>query len=167
MSLLDTAKAMGFSVRLKANGNLGISPWSEITDEQKNWFKENKPEIIEELKAVPKAPVVAKKKAAATEGAVKVEVGTILEEVISSKIPDSLLSLVPKSTCGCSDYKKKMNIWGIDGCIERKDMILNHLLAQSAKMGVISTAIPRTVRRKIAEKLFNRAIDISRQRQAG
>ena len=167
MSLSQKIRGWGFRLRLKSNGNLGITPFADLTEDQLSWIKENKPAIVDELVQENKKKQLAKKKDAAKEVPAKevnagprVEVGTILEGVIQSKVPDSLLSLVPKATCGCSDYIKKMNRWGIDGCVQRKREIVKHLVSQSEKM-VIAHAVPESFRRKIAEKMFDRAIEIA------
>lgn len=168
MSLSQRIRDWGFRLRLKSNGNLGITPFADLTEDQLSWIKENKPAIVEELieennrrRASPKKTAVKEIPARDVEARPKVEVGTILEEVIQSKVPDSLLSLVPKATCGCSDYKKKMNTWGIDGCLQRKREIVKHLVSQSEKMGAMVSVVPKSFREKMAEKMFDRAIAIA------
>jgi hypothetical protein len=54
-----------------------------------------------------------------------------------------------------------MNKWGIDGCVQRKREIVKHLVSQSEKMGAIASAVPESFRRKMAEKMFDRAIAIA------
>lgn len=168
MKLSQKIRDWGFKLRLKSNGNLGIAPFGELTEDQLSWIKENKPAIVDELVEERKQYESAKKNDAAkgfaareANAAPRVSVGTILEEVIQSKVPDSLLSLVPKATCGCSDYIKKMNKWGIDGCVQRKREIVKHLVSQSEKMGAIASAVPEAFRRKMAEKMFDRAMKIA------
>jgi hypothetical protein len=168
MKLSQKIRNWGFKLRLKSNGNLGITPFDELTEDQLSWIKENKPAIVDELVEERKEYESAKKNDAAkgfaareANAAPRVSVGTILEQVIQSKVPDSLLSLVPKATCGCSDYIKKMNKWGIDGCVQRKREIVKHLVSQSEKMGAIASAVPESFRRKMAEKMFDRAIAIA------
>lgn len=41
----------------------------------------------------------------------------------------------PVKGCGCKDYKKKMNRWGVKGCIKYKEQILDHLMGESKKKG--------------------------------
>lgn len=169
MSLSQKIRDWGFRLRLKSNGNLGITPFAELTEDQLSWIKENKPAIVDELVQENKQKQLAKKKDAAKEvnAGPRVEVGTILEEVIQSKVPDSLLSLVPKASCGCSDYKKKMNGWGINGCLQRKREIVRHLVSQTEKMGALVSAVPESFRKKMAEKMFDRAIAIAVEQAGG
>ena len=58
-------------------------------------------------------------------------------------------------TCGCTEYAAQMDAWGPDGCEERLDEIVAHLLEQAAKRSVFLGAVPAAavipmVRRAIA-----------------
>jgi hypothetical protein len=58
-------------------------------------------------------------------------------------------------TCGCTEYAAQMDSWGPDGCEERLDEIVAHLLEQAAKRSIFLGAVPAAaviplVRRAIA-----------------
>ena len=54
MSILSTVKEMGYSVRIEPKeGRLGVTPWSTCPEEHRQWFKEHKQEILDELKRQP------------------------------------------------------------------------------------------------------------------
>jgi hypothetical protein len=58
-----------------------------------------------------------------------------------------LLSWVAKDdgTCGCTEYAALMDSWGPDGCEERIDGIVEHLLDQAAKRSIVLGAVPAAV----------------------
>ena len=60
--------------------------------------------------------------------------------------------------CGCRDFERKMNAWGIVGCKQNEDEIVQHLIGQSDKLLPMFRAIPETGRRLIARNLLRRAI---------
>ena len=152
----------GFTVRLKPNMNLGVRPIQRLSDEARAFLVEHKQQIIEELQAAPPVPPPQPKpmplQQPVTQEQPTVKVGKRLRSIIDRTIPESLLSLVPKATCGCSDYEKKMDKWGIDGCIKREEEILNHLVKQSETMGLVVKAVPKLVRRKVAKRMFDIAV---------
>lgn len=49
MSILEKVRSMGYEVRVKDNGNLGVSPWSSCTNEDREFIRSNKAEIKREL----------------------------------------------------------------------------------------------------------------------
>ena len=56
--------------------------------------------------------------------------------------------------CGCTEYAAQMDAWGPDGCEERMDEIVAHLVEQAAKRSVFlgaasSAAVVIVVRRAI------------------
>jgi len=163
MSLVQQIRTMGYEVRLKPNGNLGLSPYSAMTEEHKEWVRANKAQIVRELRGASRSVQLSGlpywvKPPVAT-------VGTSLSKVIEKAIPKSLLSLVPKATCGCADYEKKMNQWGLELCISKEAEILDHLVKQSDNMGFMVKTVPKMVRRKAAKKLYDRAIQMSMPRR--
>jgi len=46
------------------------------------------------------------------------------------------------SDCGCEAYAAHMDAWGPDGCEERLDEIVGHLLEQAEKRSVLLGAVP-------------------------
>ena len=38
--------------------------------------------------------------------------------------------------CSCQAFARKMNLWGVDGCEERMDEIIEHLRGQATKRGL-------------------------------
>lgn len=55
----------------------------------------------------------------------------------------------------CDAYSAKMNRWGIQGCIDRKAEIMDHLVRQASQMGVPP---PEPVSRTMAKRWTNQAI---------
>jgi len=47
--------------------------------------------------------------------------------------------------CGCDEYAAQMDRWGPDGCEERMDEIVSHLLEMAAARSVILGATPALV----------------------
>ena len=64
-----------------------------------------------------------------------------------------------KGACGCKDMELQMNKWGIDGCIERKNMIAGHLVAQSHHLVPAFKFVPDSVKRVVAFGLLKKAIN--------
>ena len=82
---------------------------------------------------------------------------------LKNMIPDFFES----EGCGCSDYAKKMNNWGPDGCEERIDEIVARLVSESEKIGygfgIVASVIPDSVRKSVARKLVKSAISKARR----
>ena len=133
-------KILGYVCRITEDGRLGVSPWSTCPEETRKWFSANREAIIAEVKGKP------------------VKVGTRLTKVIERSVPEALLSLVPKATCGCKDYAKKMDNWGLAGCLAKEKDILDHLVKQSDTMGTVVKIVPKAVRRKAAKRMFDIAV---------
>lgn len=51
MNSLTKLRDAGFTVTLKAEGVLSVSPLSRLTDVQKQWLRDNKPTLVDGLKA--------------------------------------------------------------------------------------------------------------------
>jgi len=132
-----TLKYLGYSCRIAENGKLGVSPWSTCPEPTRQWFADNRDRITGELKGRP------------------VKLGTRMTKVIERSIPKKLMSLVPKATCGCKDYAKKMDSWGLSGCLAREEEIVDHLVEQSNTMGAVVRAVPAAIRRKAAKRMFD------------
>ena len=64
--------------------------------------------------------------------------------------------------CGCTEYAAQMDAWGPDGCEQRMDEIVAHLVEQAEKRGVILGAIAAAS----ATTLVRRAIDAARAEAA-
>ena len=160
MSILDDVEVKGYSVRLLGDGeNIGVSPWSTCPEEHRQWFKEHKQEIVDELKKKP-----AKSKPV-QQCQSKEKVGTTLKKLIEKKVPSVLLAKIPKASCGCQDYEKKMNAWGVSGCVARKNEIVNHLMKQSEMMGMMAKVVPAAVKQKAAGKMVDIAIKIESKKR--
>lgn len=82
----------------------------------------------------------------------KEPVGTELAKLI----PDWAVQF--KHGCGCRDMQKKMDKWGVEGCIENKHHILAHLERQSGNLIPAFRLIPKPVRKIVAQKLLKAAI---------
>ena len=78
--------------------------------------------------------------------------GTELEKLIPKFFADG--------GCECKSYARKMDRWGVDGCEERFDEIVSHLVKQAAKVRIVNLFGP--VNRMVAQRWVTRAIDNSR-----
>jgi hypothetical protein len=94
-----------------------------------------------------------KQAAALQQERMKTGPGTMLE----SLIPD----FFHKEGCGCQDYARKMDAWGIEGCIQRKQEIIDHLCQQAEKFGFIKHF--GIINRQIAKVWVNKAIKMSQE----
>ena len=80
-----------------------------------------------------------------------------------------LKSLIPSyfasGSCGCDDYAAKMDRWGVEGCRERQEEIINHLVdqAKKTKLGSISETIDRIVATRWVNQAIQRAEDEQRR----
>ena len=155
MSILDQAKSFGYRLRLDVeHDSLEVIPWTLVPTKTRKWFVENKEEIIKELKS-------AEQKADAK----KERVGTTLKKQIEKKVPSVLMAKITKASCGCQDYEKKMNAWGVSGCVARNNEIVNHLMKQSEMMGVMAKVVPTAVKQKAAGKMVDIAIKIESKKR--
>ena len=140
MSILNEIKEMGYTVRIHPKRKrLGVVPWDTCPPETRQWFTDHRTEIESALRG-------------------QSTVGSQLKNLIERTVPAVLRDKVPKSTCGCSDLEKKMNMWGIAKCQQESEYIISHLVGQSDKMGKAATAVPLVLRRKAAEKMLKLAI---------
>jgi len=145
MSILNEIKEMGYTVRIHPRKRrLGVIPWDTCPPETRQWFTDHRNEIEAALRG-------------------QSTVGSQLKKLIEKSLPKAMLDKVPKSTCGCSDLEKKMNMWGIGKCQQESEYIISHLVGQSDKMGKVATAVPLVVRRKAAEKMLKLAIKIEQK----
>ena len=60
--------------------------------------------------------------------------------------------------CGCKDMAKKMDKWGIEGCEQRFDQIVAHLLSQDEHLIPAVKMVPESLKRVVAGKLVAKAI---------
>ena len=83
------------------------------------------------------------------------------EQRLGDGVGTELTKLIPKSLehkgCGCKDYAKKMNRWGVEGCKQRFDQIVDRLV-QKGKENPIMGWIPSAASRIAAKSLVSRAI---------
>ena len=80
-----------------------------------------------------------------------------------------LSKLIPKwavkvgEGCGCKDMAKKMDNWGIEGCEQRFDQIVKHLMTQSNQLIPAFSIVPAPARKYVATKLLEKAISNARE----
>ena len=79
---------------------------------------------------------------------------------LSKLIPDWAVQF--KGGCGCKDMAKKMDKWGPDGCEEKEDLIVKHLMTQSDKLIPAFRMIPGPMRKLTATHLLKYAIKKAR-----
>ena len=59
---------------------------------------------------------------------------------LSKLIPE--WAKVNSKKCKCKDFAAKMDKWGVEGCIARKDQIIAHLIAQDEHLIPVLRMIP-------------------------
>ncbi len=91
---------------------------------------------------------VAKREPAST----KEPVGTMMASII----PKWALSF--KGGCSCRDWELKMNRWGISGCEEHRQEIIDHLSKQTDQLIPPFSVAPKMVRDVVAGKMLDLAI---------
>ena len=83
------------------------------------------------------------------------------EERMGEGVGTELTKLIPKTLehrgCGCRDYAKKMNRWGVEGCKMRFDQIVDRLV-EKGKENPLMGWIPSAASRVAARALVSRAI---------
>lgn len=77
--------------------------------------------------------------------------------------PGTELSLLlPKQLerkgCGCKDYAKKMNRWGVEGCRQRFDDIVEHLVMKANSAPLLGW-VPSVATKPVAKRLLTIAIE--------
>lgn len=93
--------------------------------------------------------------------------------VAEENVGDELRLLIPDwvvrdkdSTCGCDDWRKKLNRWRVRGCRENEDLIIDHLVSQSDELIVALRMSPKILRRVVARNLIRRAISNTERKSA-
>ena len=79
-------------------------------------------------------------------------VGTELSKII----PDWAVQF--EGECGCKDLATKMDKWGIEGCRQRADDIVAHLVAQDDHLIPVFKVVPKKMKEITARCLLNRAM---------
>ena len=83
---------------------------------------------------------------------------------MSGKVGTELAKLIPDwavesgKKCKCKDMQAKMDKWGPDGCFERRNAIVAHLMAQSDVLIPAFKLIPASIRKITSAKLLKKAI---------
>lgn len=76
-------------------------------------------------------------------------------------VGDELKRLIPKAFekkgCGCQDFARKMNVWGVEECKNRTDQILDRLVTKSKETKIFGW-VPRSATRIAAKRLLEIAI---------
>ncbi len=80
--------------------------------------------------------------------------------ILAGLIPDWAVQF--KEGCGCRDMQKKMDKWGADGCEQRMNLIVKHLMVQSDKLIPAFKMIPGPARKAVATQLVRYSIKKSR-----
>ena len=83
-------------------------------------------------------------------------VGTELKRMI----PDFLES----PNCSCKDFAKKMNIWGIEGCEQRRERIVDRLVKESKKRPIFKWT-PEKMTRYVSDRMLTAAIGRAKQNE--
>ena len=75
---------------------------------------------------------------------------------LSKLIPEWAVSNTKK--CKCRDFAAKMDRWGVEGCIARRDQIIAHLLSQQEHLVPALKLVPESLKRVVAGRLVTTAI---------
>lgn len=86
--------------------------------------------------------------------------GTELGELIPAWIASQ------KKGCGCRDWARRMDRWGIDGCKRHRKSIIDRLLNQSATLPIALRVIPEAAKRIAAGLLVDQAITNAEKKEA-
>lgn len=85
------------------------------------------------------------------------------------KVGTEMAGLIPKwavqfeGGCGCRDMAAKMDKWGAEGCEDRREQIVAHLLSQSDRLIPAFKLVPSAMKKIVAERLLNKAIQRARE----
>ena len=60
--------------------------------------------------------------------------------------------------CKCKNYAIKMNRWGVEGCVTKFDLIVEHLVDQSKKRMALRL-FPAALAKQVAAALVSKAIE--------
>lgn len=161
--LVDTVRRWGLSVSLSQTGeNIRVHPWSAVTKNQRNWFVENKPALIDELKK----NGYKNFRGSITDGSFPefLKDRARFGDAVGKAIEENFFSaLVPKDSekkgCGCKDYAKRLNSRSVEQCIAIRDEIQNKLVDQSNLMIAGAKLIPNAIKRSQAKKIVDAAIE--------
>lgn len=86
--------------------------------------------------------------------------GTELGELIPAWLASQ------KKGCGCRDWARLMDRWGIDGCRRQRSIIIDRLLRQSVTLPIALRAIPEAAKRIGAGLLVDQAIANAARKEA-
>lgn len=75
-----------------------------------------------------------------------------------SELAKIIPSIFKRKNCGCSDYAAKMDAWGVAGCIDRRDQIIQRLVTKS-RLGELA--------RPVAIRWLDRAIRLATATECG
>ena len=76
---------------------------------------------------------------------------------LSKMIPEWATQFEGK--CGCKDFARKMDKWGVAGCNSKRGVIIAHLLAQSEHLIPAFKLIPDAMKKLAAERMLSTAAD--------
>jgi len=65
--------------------------------------------------------------------------------------------------CKCKDMQAKMDRWGPDGCFDRRNSIVAHLLSQSDHLIPAFKLVPESLKRAVANRMLAKAIQDARK----
>lgn len=91
------------------------------------------------------------------------------EKIKEQSVGTELSKLIPdwaiknKSACGCSDMAAIMDQRGVAWCEDNKNTIVAHLMSQSEHLIPAFRVVPSAMKKAVAEKLVNKAIENARK----
>ena len=81
-------------------------------------------------------------------------------EHVGAELKKLIPAFFEKAGCGCGAYAARMDKWGIEGCTERHEEIVQHLVSQAAC--TIAGVLPEVMTRAVAKRLLDKAIQNAR-----
>lgn len=79
--------------------------------------------------------------------------------VLADMIPDWAVQFT--SGCGCKNMQRKMDNWGVEGCRQNIDFLVNHLLSQDEMLIPPFRMLPKSAKAIVAKQLVKHAINKS------
>lgn len=84
-----------------------------------------------------------------------------IEQQIGEGPGTELKKLIPgfleHKGCGCKEFAKNMNVWGIEGCKKNKQAIVDRLVSESKKRFGLNL-VPKMLTAIVAEQMVDNAI---------
>ena len=148
MGITEQIAEMGLTVRIKEGNNLGVSPWSKVSPDVREWLSKHKQEILDILAAngdkssqePPREPV---------------------GDIVASLIP--AWAVKDAEGCECRSVQAKMNTWGAAGCESNMEFLVEHFMGQQERLLPILQKFPDWAKSRTIRAMLQYAIRKARK----